>query len=267
MTITYNPSTNFGQKDSLPVNDPDKVIYGAEFTTEFNAIQTAFSTAAPTNSPTFTGTVTFSGDVALNGSVNIGSESVSDTDVQGWNATKATVDAGASNWDEAYGWGDHAQANYSPTYFTDISGTTNNNTIQRIGDALRVSALPGTLYSDINGDGSASFMNGITAENGGTSAQWNTAYGWGDHSQAGYSSSDTTYSGGTNITLSGTTFNLDSSLTGLSDVTTSSVSIGSWEIKLDGNDLRFVYNGTDRVRFTTNGTVIAENNVTAYGSA
>lgn len=112
MTITYNPSTNFGQKDALPVNDPDKVIYGAEFTTEFNAIQTAFSSAAPTNSPTFTGTVTFSSDVALNGSVTIGTESVSDTDVQGWNATKATVDAGSANWDEAYAWGDPASAGY-----------------------------------------------------------------------------------------------------------------------------------------------------------
>lgn len=268
MTITYNPSTNFGQKDSLPVNDPDKVIYGAEFTTEFNAIQTAFSSAAPTNSPTFTGTVTFSGDVALNGSVNIGSESVSDTDVQGWNATKATVDAGSANWDTAYGWGDHAQAGYSPTYFTDISGTTGNNTIQRFGDALRVSALPGTLYSDINGDGSASFMGGITAENGGTSAQWNTAYGWGNHADAGYSASDTTYSGGTNITLSGTTFNLDSSIS-LTDVTVSNgyyLDGTNWRIVHSGSDLRFFYQGAARMKLDAYGNLTVSGNVTAYGS-
>ena len=233
MTITYNPSTNFGQKDALPVNDPDKVIYGAEFTTEFNAITTAFASAAPTNSPTFTGTITFSGDVALNGSVEIDGESVSATDVQGWNATKATVDAGSANWDTAFGWGNHASEGYL-TSFTETDPT-----------------VPAHVKS-------------ITTTE---KANWNTAYGWGDHAAAGYTTTDTTYSGGTNITLSGTTFNLDASLTGLTDVTTSAVSIGSWEIKLDGNDLRFIYNGTDRIRFTTSGAIVAENNITAYGSA
>ena len=58
MAITYTPTTNFGAKDSLPTNDPDKVIKGSEFTTEFTALQTAFSLAAPNASPTFTGTVT-----------------------------------------------------------------------------------------------------------------------------------------------------------------------------------------------------------------
>ena len=59
MAITYTPTTNFGLKDSLPTNDPAKVIKGAEFSTEFTAIQTAFGQAAPLASPTFTGTATF----------------------------------------------------------------------------------------------------------------------------------------------------------------------------------------------------------------
>ena len=66
MAITYTPTTNFGAKDSLPTNDPDKVIKGSEFTTEFTAIQTAFGLAAPNASPTFTGTVTI-GSVDING--------------------------------------------------------------------------------------------------------------------------------------------------------------------------------------------------------
>ena len=66
MSITYTPSTNFGAKDSLPTNDSNKVIRGSEFTTEFVAIQTAFSNAAPAASPTFTGTVTIS-SVDING--------------------------------------------------------------------------------------------------------------------------------------------------------------------------------------------------------
>ena len=77
---------------------------------------------------------------------------------------------------------------------------------------------------------------------------------------------DTTYTAGTNLTLSGTTFNLNASLTGLTDVTTSAVSIGDWEIKLDGNDLRFVHNGTDVFKITTTGAVIAKDEITAFGA-
>ena len=66
MAVTYTPTTNFGAKDSLPQNDPDKVIKGTEFTTEFTAIQTAFSLAATAASPTFTGTATLP-SVDING--------------------------------------------------------------------------------------------------------------------------------------------------------------------------------------------------------
>ena len=169
MSITYNASTNFGAKDALPINDPNKVIYGSEFTTEFVAIGTAFSEAAPTSSPTFTGTATFSGDVALNGSVTIDGESVSDTDVQGWNATKATVDAGATgwdateatvtagatgwdatkatvdagsaNWDTAYGWGDHSVEGYGLA----VDIPTNNN--QLTNGAGYITAAGNTTYT------------------------------------------------------------------------------------------------------------------------
>ena len=61
MAINYTPLTDFLTKDTLPKEDPDKVILGADFDAEFNAISTAFSGAAPTNNPTFTGTATFDG--------------------------------------------------------------------------------------------------------------------------------------------------------------------------------------------------------------
>ena len=67
MSITYTPTTNFGAKDSLPANDPAKVIKGTEFTTEFTAIQSAFALAAPAASPTFTGTATFDDVSVTNG--------------------------------------------------------------------------------------------------------------------------------------------------------------------------------------------------------
>jgi hypothetical protein len=58
MSISYNITTNFGAKDGLPSNDPNKVIRGSEHTVEFESIKTAFQQAAPTANPTFTGAVT-----------------------------------------------------------------------------------------------------------------------------------------------------------------------------------------------------------------
>jgi hypothetical protein len=65
MTI-YTPTTNFSAKDSLPSNDPNKVVKGAEFTDEFEAISTAFGGVAPTLDPVFTGTITFVGATGNN---------------------------------------------------------------------------------------------------------------------------------------------------------------------------------------------------------
>lgn len=59
MSITYTITTNFGAKDTLPTGDSGKIVKGTEFTTEFQAIKTAFTLAAPTASPTFTGTAGF----------------------------------------------------------------------------------------------------------------------------------------------------------------------------------------------------------------
>jgi len=40
----YTPTTDFGAKDSLLTGDPDKLIVGAEFDTEFDAINVAVAT-------------------------------------------------------------------------------------------------------------------------------------------------------------------------------------------------------------------------------
>lgn len=47
---------------------------------------------------------------------------------------------------------------------------------------------------------------------------------------------------------------------------TTAFKIGLWEIKLDTNDLRFVYNGTDVARITTAGEIIALDDVSAFGA-
>ena len=43
MTYIYNPTNKFGYKDTLPENHPEKVIKGAEFDDEFNAIAYAIA--------------------------------------------------------------------------------------------------------------------------------------------------------------------------------------------------------------------------------
>lgn len=54
----YTKSTNFTSKDSLSAGDPLKIIKGAEFDTEFNAISTAIATKANSASAALTGTPT-----------------------------------------------------------------------------------------------------------------------------------------------------------------------------------------------------------------
>jgi hypothetical protein len=54
----YTKSTNFTSKDSLPSGDALKIVKGAEFDTEFNAISTAVTTKADLASPALTGTPT-----------------------------------------------------------------------------------------------------------------------------------------------------------------------------------------------------------------
>ena len=69
------------------------------------------------------------------------------------------------------------------------------------------------------------------------------------------------------ITLDGTDGITTTDLDASGNVSIASgVQIGSWEIKLDGNDLRFVYNGTDVAKITTAGEIIALDDVTAFGA-
>lgn len=56
----YTKTTDFASKDALSSGDPNKIIKGTEFETEFDNIATAIATKANTASPTFTGTVTIS---------------------------------------------------------------------------------------------------------------------------------------------------------------------------------------------------------------
>lgn len=95
MSNSYTPTTNFGAKDSLSASDPNKVVRGSEFTTEFDAIASAFSASAPKASPTFTGTVTLdnltaTGSVTLPGVPSESVEIVAGTGLTGGGTLEAT---------------------------------------------------------------------------------------------------------------------------------------------------------------------------------
>ena len=62
----YTKTTNFTAKDSLASGDPNKIIKGSEFDTEFNNISTAIASKADTAAPTFTGTTTVA-DLTVSG--------------------------------------------------------------------------------------------------------------------------------------------------------------------------------------------------------
>ena len=55
----YTKTTDFEAKDSLPSGDSGKIIKGAEFETEFDAISTAIATKADAADATLTGTTSF----------------------------------------------------------------------------------------------------------------------------------------------------------------------------------------------------------------
>lgn len=46
--MSYTKTTNFSAKDALESGDPNKIIRGSEFNTEFNNIQTAINTLTST---------------------------------------------------------------------------------------------------------------------------------------------------------------------------------------------------------------------------
>ena len=138
-----------------------------------------------------------------------------------------------SNWDTAYGWGNHASAGYL-TSFTETDpifsaseaasitaqNKTNWNTAYGWGNHATAGYL--TSYTETDPVFLASAAAGVTTQ---LVSNWNTAYTWGDHGVAGYL---------TNIS--------SSSVGSLSDVAISGAQ----------NNQLLKYNGTNWINFTPN---------------
>ena len=131
-----------------------------------------------------------------------------------------TAVANSSNWDTAYGWGNHASAGYltSETSHADVvvdGDFTTNGLLKRTGAGAYTSITDNssnwdtaygwgdhstegyltseTSHADVVVDGDFTTAGLMTTDGSGTytvttnnSANWNTAYGWGDHSTEGY---------------------------------------------------------------------------------
>ena len=115
------------------------------------------------------------------------------TSISGYNKT---------NWDTAYGWGDHSTVGYI-TGFTDTNIHTTGATFGTSDGIITFTNNQGNTYTvDIDGRFSLSnhnhddryyleteidnFFDGSTSISGYNKTNWDTAYGWGDHSTAGY---------------------------------------------------------------------------------
>ena len=87
----------------------------------------------------------------------------------------------STNWNTAYGWGNHASAGYltSETY----TGTV-TSVAQTVPIGFTITGSPITTSGTL----AIAFDTGYSLPTTASQTNWDTAYGWGDHSVAGYTS-------------------------------------------------------------------------------
>ena len=210
----YVKFTNFTVKDSLPTGDTNKVIRGAEFDTEFDAIATAVATKSNIAGPTFTGTATFDG-ITATGTVDFSGGNVT-TNIDGGTIDGVTIGGatpGAGTFSSlvattgdinggtidntVIGGSTPAAGSFSTA---DIDGGTIDNTVIGGTTPAAVSGTTGTFSGAVSGttgtfSGAVSgttgtFSGAVTGSNLNIS-NWDTAFGWGNHATQGYITSVT----------------------------------------------------------------------------
>ena len=92
--------------------------------------------------------------------------------------------ANSSNWDTAYGWGNHASAGYLTSY-TPGANSIDDTMIDFGTGANQVSTADVPEQTNLYYTNARADARIVAAG----SANWNTAYGWGDHGAAGYQTS------------------------------------------------------------------------------
>jgi len=112
--------------------------------------------------------------------------------------TISTTTGSSSNWDTAYGWGNHASAGYLTYIPTPVNGDWwNGGSVVVATDGVMEMGKYMDFHTSDSG-GNADFdlrvtvspgifsVGGEIEATGGNSTQWNTAYGWGNHASQGY---------------------------------------------------------------------------------
>jgi len=201
MAITYNYSTDWIGRDALTSGDPKKAIKASDFLSEWTGIQTAFASAAPTASPTFTGTVSAT-TITASGNVTGANLAISD-------------------WNTAFGWGDHGVAGYATADGANATGTWG---ISISGNAA--TATTATTATNC----SRSVVAGTNLSGGGA--------------------------------LTG-----DVTLNLAAEPSVTSVILGNFKIIDSGTNLLVQYNGNSVFKITSTGAMVAEGEVTAFGTA
>ncbi|MGE0078096.1 MAG: beta strand repeat-containing protein [Bacteroidales bacterium] len=169
-----------------------------------------------------------------------------------------------SNWNTAYGWGNHATAGYLTSYTeTDPEWTTasanyyTKTNMQTSGSAQlhfgNLTSTPTTLsgYGITDAMSTSHAANSITSTN---ISNWNTAYGWGNHATAGYLVASQTGNSGKFLTT-------DGSSASWASITKTTVGLGNVE-----NTALSTWTGSSAI--TTLGTISTGTwNGTAIGSS
>jgi hypothetical protein len=159
--LTGSTLTSLSDVDAVVAGDDGKVLYYDHATTSF---KWKTESGAVTSVNGQTGVVTLDTDDVSEGSSNLYyTDARADARITAAGITSAKV----TNWDTAYGWGDHSTAGY-------LTAETSHADVLVDGDF----ASQGIM---LRGASAGSYS--ILTDN---SANWNTAYGWGDHSTAGY---------------------------------------------------------------------------------
>ena len=104
------------------------------------------------------------------------------------NTRTVTLETNKSNWDTAYSWGDHNAQTYLNNTDMTTNAPTNGQYLQWNGTKWIPAAVTATNF-----DGSPAASVSTSLIN-----NWNTAFSWGDHSVAGYSTFNGNYSNLTN---------------------------------------------------------------------
>ena len=165
-----------------------------------------------------------------------------------------TTTNNSSDWDTAFGWGNHASAGYLTSYtetdpiytasswYTTTNNSTNWDTAYGWGDHSSAGYL--TSYTETDPIFVAHPSYGITSTK---ISNWDTAYGWGNHASAGYVPSTRT------LTINGTAYDLSANRSW-------TISAGAFALG-DATDVTITtpssgqllqYNGTAWVNWTPN---------------